>query len=874
MPKKAPRTQRVKDRLDSLFSGLEEAAVTTAPLPTSPEISPTSPPDLPEDEPLFDFLSESRANEEMHINSIITPPEPEGQAKSIRTPLVAPKANSAGLPALVVPVQVKDQPFGRLEVASREERDWSEDELRLVEQVAGQLSLALENAHLFQQTRSSLARTEALYNFGRSILASENLPALLHTAVDFIAKSLPADRVALILIDQDLQEVILSARSGRFSGKIDEVSYSEIWEGFSGWVLREKKPALSLHGSDDSLQGQTEDQRRSSANYSAMIVAPLHYGAKTFGTLTAINNLQTPIFNQQDMDLLAAMANQVAVAISNMSLLEESRQRASQLEIAAEIARETSSSLNLDALLQRTVQLICDRFGYYHASIFLLDETETFAVVRASTGVSGEKLKRQRHKLAIGSQSVIGHVANTGQPLLINDVNKDPIHQPNSLLPETRAELGIPLKIEGRVSGVLDVQSARINAFSADDTNVLQILADQIAVAVNNARLYGEQREAAERLRELDQLKSQFLANMSHELRTPLNSIIGFSRVILKGIDGPISELQEQDLTAIYSSGQHLLSMINDILDFSKIEAGKMEIAFEEINLEELVKSVLSTASGLLKDKPVELRQNIPPDLPLVHADPLKIRQVLINLLSNAAKFTDAGSISVEASFHPGLNAGAEIVVSVVDTGPGIAAEDQHKLFEAFSQVDASLTRKTGGSGLGLSICRALVEMHGGRIGLHSQVGRGSTFFFTLPTISQPEQDGSAAGPGSKAKIVLAIDDNPQVTQLYERYLKNHGIQLIALSDPAQALAIAGQLQPFAILLDLLLPGHDGWQILAELKDHPPTSHIPVILCTILEEEERGLNLGADGYLSKPILEEDLIKTLNRFLPSQQALPE
>jgi len=183
----------------------------------------------------------------------------------------------------------------------------------------------------------------------------------------------------------------------------------------------------------------------------------------------------------------------------------------------------------------------------------------------------------------------------------------------------------------------------------------------------------------------MDRLKSQFLANMSHELRTPLNSIIGFSRVILKGIDGPINDTQRQDLSAIYNSGQHLLALINDVLDLSKIEAGKMEMAFSEVNVGDVIVSAMSTAVGLTKDKPIQLRHVIPPNLPPVQADSTRIRQVLINLISNAAKFTDEGSITVEATLSNGPDGSPEIMVAVTDTGPGIAEKDQIKLFQAFS---------------------------------------------------------------------------------------------------------------------------------------------------------------------------------------------
>jgi signal transduction histidine kinase/ActR/RegA family two-component response regulator len=450
---------------------------------------------------------------------------------------------------------------------------------------------------------------------------------------------------------------------------------------------------------------------------------------------------------------------------------------------------------------------------------------------------------------------------------VINDISQDPIHRPNPLLPGTRAETGIPLKIGQKVIGALNVQADRINAFEPEDVAVLQTLADQLAIAVENARSYELSMTAVDEMRRADQLKSQFLANMSHELRTPLNSIIGFSRVIMKGIDGPITELQQQDLTAIYSSGQHLLNLINDILDLSKIEAGKMELSFEEnVNVADLINSVMSTVAGLVKDKPITLNRELAPDLPGVRADPLKVRQVLLNLLSNAAKFTEKGSITIQARLEHGIELQPEVLISVTDTGAGIAPEDRKKLFQPFSQVDASATRKTGGSGLGLSISRHLVEMHGGRMGVDSEVGQGSTFYFVLPvpTKSKLVLDNNEPVLTSQP-LVLSIDNERPILQLYERYLNSHGYQVYGLTDPTKSVDLARKLHPVAITLDVMMPGYDGWQVLENLKADPDTQHIPVIICTILENQGKASSLGASDYLTKPILEDDLIQALTRL---------
>jgi len=263
----------------------------------------------------------------------------------------------------------------------------------------------------------------------------------------------------------------------------------------------------------------------------------------------------------------------------------------------------------------------------------------------------------------------------------------------------------------------------------------------------------------------------------------------------------------------------------------------------------------------LIKDKPIKFVKNIQPDLPPVRADAIRVRQVMINLISNAAKFTEAGDIVLDAHLQPGPAGRSEILISVTDTGPGISPEDQAKLFQAFSQVDDSPTRKTGGTGLGLSISQQLVQMHGGQIGIHSVVGKGSTFYFTLPVYRTKDESTQPGG----TKIILAVDDDPQVISLYERYLQPQGYQVISITDPAKAKERAKQLNPYAITLDIMMPGYDGWSVLADLKSDPDTREIPVVICSIIEDQERGFSLGAADYLLKPILEEDLLGALDRL---------
>jgi len=750
-------------------------------------------------------------------------------------------------------------------------RRFTPDDIRLAETIVYQASTAIQITRLFEQTQQALAETETLYKASAEFNSADSYTQILEILRRYTLVGNEAATNVLALFEEPqlmgygpltLPERYLPIATWPPDSFQFGDAHHPALKDFpaAGELMKPDVPSIIIDVEND-LRIDFQARQIYTQYYQAksLVFTPLIAGGHWIGFLGIFFSHPAALANP-DIRRLLVMTAQASVAIQNIRLLEESRRRADQLQTAAEVARDTSSTLALDTLLLRSVNLLCDRFSYDHASVFLLDDDGIYAVVREATGEAGAEMKRTPHKLGVGSQSVIGTVTRNGLPLVVNDVSQSTSHRPNPLLPNTRAELGIPLKIGQRVIGALDVQSNVINAFTPDDVAVLQVLADQIAVAVDNAKAYELSQQAVEEMREVDRLKSQFLANMSHELRTPLNSIIGFSRVILKGIDGPLTDLQEQDLSAIYSSGQHLLSLINDVLDLSKIEAGKLELAFEEnVNLGDLIHSVMSTVIGLVKDKQIQLTRDIAPNLPTVRADPVKIRQVLINLFSNAAKFTDQGTIGIKAFQQTGPNGKPEIMVQISDTGPGIALEQHARLFQPFSQVDASLTRKTGGTGLGLSICRHLIELHGGRIGLESEPGTGSTFFFTIPV-----QIPDTANPdGANARLILVIDDERPIVQLYERYLNRHGYRVIGLSESHEAVRRAREVMPYAILLDVMMPGRDGWHVLQNLKSNPDTQTIPVIMCTILESQAKGQSLGADGYLIKPILEEELVRTLN-----------
>ena len=696
----------------------------------------------------------------------------------------------------------------------------------------------------------------AVTQISESALTSKTIEELFKSVHDSIKPVLPARNFYVALYDRDTNLI-------SFPYHVDEIDDDwaprKLGKGLTAHIIRTGKPLRTTPEIYANLEasGEITSDRAPSVDW---LGVPLRSGGFIRGVM-AVQTYDTAVhITENQLESFTAIGIQTAAAFERLQARESLERQNTYLAASAEIGNLVTSTLNINTIFTRTVNLISDRLGFHFTGIYEIDEDGFHAILREGTGGAGEAMKIQKHRVAVGSQTIIGKASESGETFVANDVSNESLYQPNPLLLDTQSEVAIPLKVGGKILGVIDIQSTQAQIFATNDLSVLQSLADQVAVAINNATLYDESQELIKNLKEVDQLKSQFLANMSHELRTPLNSIIGFSRVILKGIDGPVTEMQNQDLTAIYNSGQHLLGLINDILDLARIEAGKMELNFEEVQISEMVHSVFSTAKGLVKEKPIKLIEQVPNDMPPLRGDTMRVRQVLLNLISNASKFTEEGSITVESVVQDAPNGKQEALISVIDTGPGITPEGQEKLFKAFSQVDGSATRTSGGSGLGLSICANLVQLHGGRIGVHSEEGKGSTFWFTMPLYHQPAEEI----PEGK-KVVLAIDDDPQVISLYERYLNPQGYHVIPLTDPSQAKERILELKPFAVTLDIMMPNIDGWTVLSDLKSDSATRDIPIIICSIVEQSDKGFNLGAADYLVKPILEEEIVHALTRI---------
>jgi signal transduction histidine kinase len=336
----------------------------------------------------------------------------------------------------------------------------------------------------------------------------------------------------------------------------------------------------------------------------------------------------------------------------------------------------------------------------------------------------------QNVRLERGRGTVAGRVALEGQVVHIVDIEADSDYVLVDAMRRagTRTMLGVPLLREGVPIGVIVLMRKAVQPFTEKQMELTQTFADQAVIAIENVRLFDEIQDKSRQLAEASQHKSQFLANMSHELRTPLNAILGYTELITDGIYGQPPDKMLAVLKRLESNGRHLLGLINDVLDLSKIEAGQLTLSLDNYSMKDVVHSVFGAVEPLAADKKIAFKVEVAPDLPPARGDERRLTQVLLNLVGNAIKFTDAGAVAIKASARNG-----HFSISVCDTGPGISEADQTKLFQEFQQADNSITKKKGGTGLGLAISKRIVEMHGGRITLESQLGKGSTFSITLP---------------------------------------------------------------------------------------------------------------------------------------------
>ena len=638
-----------------------------------------------------------------------------GQVRALAAvPLMGPDAGKGRAPGVLGLAYVDDVRPG-----------FGAEELALLQRFAELASLAVDNAHAVAENERRVAELVALNDISQAVTAQLDLDAVLELVGEKIGALFNVEVVLICVLDPIAQ--LVHAPYFRVRG---ERLYSEPMQlgvGLSSVVMRSRRPLLidECFPEHAAALGAVQVAKEVPKSW---LGVPLLCGDEVPGMISVQSLEREHCFSAADVNWLTTIAATVATAIRNAELFRASHRRADEMAVLAEVGSEIMESLELPVVLQRIAERAYDLLQGTSASIDLLDANGHTLRGAAAVGEFAEEIRTAACELGEG---IIGSLVRDGRAEIIPDVDRDPraLQIPGTPEGEPETLMCAPLVAHGRSIGALSVwRSLARGPFGVPDIDFLVELARQAAMAIVNAQLYRAAEVARAEAEEANLMKSRFLTDMSHELRTPLNSIINFAYLLSLGTEGELTAGQSDLLTRIADSGRHLLDVINDILDLAKIEAGHVALILEDLDLCPLADSALSTTAGLVRRRQIELVRRFPDEVPLVRADRTRVRQVLLNLLSNAAKFTAAGSIALSVQVDE-----AWVTVSVADTGVGILPEDLARVFEGFVQLPSATSSEDRGTGLGLSISKRFVEMLGGRLWAESEPGKGSTFHFTLP---------------------------------------------------------------------------------------------------------------------------------------------
>jgi len=564
-----------------------------------------------------------------------------------------------------------------------------------------------------------------------------------------------------------------------------------------------------------------------------------------------------------------------------------------RLKAYSELVTTLNSLKSLDEIKKQSLQILCENTHASVGALYLLDKDKS--VLELVEGYALKQNGAAAKTFAIG-EGIPGQCAAEEKVLELDSIPANSGFSIDTGLVEILPSyvMAVPILIQDRILGVLILGS--VKKFGDLEKEIINNSVPQLSVGITNAINDDATRklslEIARRNEELNsknaelekayRVKSDFLSSMSHELRTPLNSIIGFSSVLLGPTGDPLTPDQRMALGKVLKNGQHLLQLINDILDLSKLESGRMSLSVESDDVTSVVSSCTMIVEQLIRQKGLQLTQDIQPNLPTLMTDIVKIRQIIVNLLSNAAKFTEKGEINIKVRENNGM-----VSFAVKDSGIGIEKKNFNLVFEEFQQVDNSSTRKYKGTGLGLPIARKLARLLGGDLVVDSEYGKGSTFTLTIPpSVPQQTQEGGQKvepkkvqppqpvpprpvtkgnGAPSQGVQILCIDDDPDVIEILRKYLVPEGYSVVGALSGDEGIETAAKIKPALITLDIMMPKKDGWQVLRELKSNSATKDIPVVIHSVVDNKPLAVSLGAADVITKPTEPKRLLTLVKQY---------